>query len=134
MTVTWAGEASLAKIKQAAFRGVVRATEAVRNNAVARIMDGPKTGRVYRRRGVEHQASAPGEAPASDTGNLANSADTQYEKANLLGRVNFSAEYGSDLEWGTENMEARPFARPALAEEKPNIEKFIRDEIAAVVK
>lgn len=36
-------------------------------------MSGPKHGRLYRRGGVVHQASAPGEAPAVDTGKLKSS-------------------------------------------------------------
>ena len=39
-------------------------------NILSDILTGPRTGRIYRRGGVVHQASAPGEAPASDTGEL----------------------------------------------------------------
>ena len=34
------------------------------------IMEGGKSGTVYHRRSVSHTASAPGEAPANDTGRL----------------------------------------------------------------
>ncbi len=37
---------------------------------IQRPMRGPKSGRVYRRKSVVHRASAPGEAPAIDTGIL----------------------------------------------------------------
>ncbi len=56
------------RIREATMRGIVRATEEVREEAISLIQNGEKTGRIYRRRGIEHQASAPGEPPASDTG------------------------------------------------------------------
>ena len=77
------------------------------------IMNPPKSGRIYRRGNVVHQASAPGEAPATDTGNLVNSAytkklgDSDYE-------TGFTAEYAAALEFGTARMAPRPYLRPAV--------------------
>lgn len=128
--MNWNGDALVARIRQAAMRGVVRGTEAVRATAIRSIQTGPKTGRVYRRRGVEHQASAPGEAPASDTGHLVQNSGTRYEPDVLTGFVTFSAAYAAPLEFGTVNMEPRPFLRPALAANAD----AIRDGIAAEVR
>ena len=79
------------------------------------IMNPPKSGRIYRRGNVAHQASAPGEAPATDTGNLVNSAYTKK-----LGQADyetgFTAEYAAHLEFGTPNahIAPRPYLRPAV--------------------
>lgn len=140
MTVEWYGPEVYEKIRQAAMRGVIRGTESIRNHAVESIMKGPKTGRIYLR-GLNksgksykvHQASAPGEPPATDTGKLASSITTEYDFANLIGRVNCSAEYGPYLEYGTVKMEPRPFMRPALAAKRVVIEADIGSEIKQAV-
>lgn len=134
MTVEWNGDAIIAKVRAAAMRGVVRGTEGVVEEATSLILDGAKTGRVYRRRGVTHQASAPGQAPASDTGRLVQSGRTTYDKGELSGTAQWSTAYAEHLEHGTETMEPRPFARPALENQKAEIEADIRTEIAAVLK
>lgn len=72
------------------------------------IMTGPKSGRLY----GTHQASAPGESPATDTGNLAGSI-----KAKPTGRmeaeVRVTAEYAFELEFGGAHVAARPYMVPA---------------------
>lgn len=77
------------------------------------LMQGPKTGYEYPRpNGRMHQASAPGEAPAVDTGNLFNSI-----KADMIGSkvgvVFTNVEYAPILEFGGAKMAARPFFAPA---------------------
>ena len=87
-------------------------------------MSEPKTGRLY----GDHQASAPGQAPAIDTGALANSiyvatvsdnspppgADVTLPqpKRNTV-NVGPSVWYGAVLEFGA-GMAPRPFMRPAV--------------------
>lgn len=115
MTIKWSDAAVRARIKRGAFAGVVIAAEAVREAAVGLVLNPPKTGRVYRRRGVEHQASAPGEAPASDTGRLARSITVRPDEARTAATVNASTEYAAPLEFGTQRVEPRPYMRPALA-------------------
>ena len=39
----------------------------------------PKTGKIYKRRSVTHQASSPGQAPAFDTGTLARNIQSQRD-------------------------------------------------------
>lgn len=113
--------------------GVIEGTELVHTAAVRSIMSGPKTGKTYRRRGVTHQASAPGEAPASDTGTLVQRSRTEYDAPQLTGRVIFSTAYALALELGTERIEPRPFLRPALAANLPAIENAINRRIAAAL-
>jgi antitoxin component of MazEF toxin-antitoxin module len=51
----------------------------------------------------------------------------------IAARVNFSTDYAFDLEVGTEQMAARPYARPSAAENKDAIERVIADQIAATL-
>ena len=91
----------------------------IETDAKLSIMTGPKTGRTYKRGKGEHQASAPGEPPATDYGNLVNGISTEHKKK-LESWVVSAADYSLDLELGTENMEARPFMKPAVEQnEKP---------------
>lgn len=77
------------------------------------ITTGTRTGRVYYRRGIAHQASAPGEAPASWTGRLANGFEYKAQRRSLvIGSTAFSdgnAPYPKYLDEGTSRMEARPY-------------------------
>ena len=134
MAVEWYGDSLLDKIRRAAMVGVIDGVESVIEEGNSMIMDGKKTGRIYRRRGVEHQASAPGEAPASDTGRLVQSAHSEFDPADLSGEAIWSTEYAKPLEYGTAKMAPRPYARPALANKKDEIVSGIEGEIAAVLK
>jgi HK97 gp10 family phage protein len=129
MTVKWNGDAIIAQVRAGAMRAVVRGTESVVEEATSLILETPKTGRVYRRRGVVHQASAPGQAPASDRGRLVQSGRTQYDSATLTGTATWSTGYAGHLEFGTQKMEPRPYARPALANRREEIESDIADEV-----
>lgn len=75
-------------------------------------MTGPKSGNVYIRRGRSHQASAPGEAPAVDTGFLINSIQTDARETEAT--ITIGAEYAEGLEFGTDDIAARPFVQPAI--------------------
>jgi len=73
------------------------------------IARGPKTGRRY----GKHQASAPGEAPATNTGRLIQSILWQLGYQGLSAEVGSPLDYASYLETGTKRMAARPWLRPA---------------------
>lgn len=133
MTVEW-NDGLVGQIRQAAMTGVVRGTEDVRTEGASLMINSPRTGRVYRRGGVTHKASAPGEPPAPDTGYLLNSIRTEYDTAELLGRVIFGANYAQHLEYGTVKMARRPYARVALTNKNDAVQADIVDEIASVLK
>lgn len=71
-------------------------------------MQGPKTGAWY----GGHQASAPGEAPAIDTGALVNSILAQMTGP-LSAQVASGMEYAAGLEFGTAHIAPRPAWVPA---------------------
>lgn len=143
----------LARIFPAEVAQIVKETaQAVRAEAQAS-MRTPKTGRTYaissikrkatkrdvkagfaKERGQKfvagykfHRASAPGEAPAVDTGALVN-----HISAKMTGKttaiVSANQEYAAALEFGSpaRHLAARPFLRPALRK----VRKFFFQSLA----
>jgi phage gpG-like protein len=78
-------------------------------------MASAKSGQMY----GDHQASAPGEAPAVDTSALINSIQTEVNGSE--GEVYTNAEYAVHLEYGApmNNLEPRPFMTPAAEAARP---------------
>ncbi len=104
----------------------------LRGDIVERYQQGPVTGIFYEKYKPRrtHQASAPGEAPKTDTSRLANS--VTYRKESMLAvSVGTDVEYGPLLEFGTMNIEARPNWVPAVEAMRP---KYIRRMKAALRK
>lgn len=102
---------------------VIDATALTINRDVKDSMDREvKTGRLYRRRNIEHRASAPGQAPATDTGFLLSS--IYYERNTpLSATVGSRLAYAYYLEFGTVRIAPRPAWLPAT---EKNREKFNR--------
>lgn len=73
------------------------------------ISRGPKSGRLY----GKHQASAPGEAPATNTGRLIKSIQWQILNQGLAAEIGSPLSYSSFLEDGTRKMDPRPWLLPA---------------------
>ena len=151
MAVDWHGTEVAARIGGALNRGVARGIYLVEAEAVRLITQEPKSGVTYTQRFFTvgsgpsrkvvaygsrppHQASAPGEAPASDTGRLVNSRTVDLVPAEYLGRLTFRTNYAAFLEYGTDRMEARPYARAALANKHAEIVSAIQQEIGAEFK
>jgi HK97 gp10 family phage protein len=104
----------------------------VEGSAKESIQRGVKTGKTYRRGGVVHQASAEGQAPATDTGFLVSNITHQFAKKGktMASKVLSKANYSEFLEFGTRNMGARPFLQPALEKNRAAIkQKFIKENL-----
>lgn len=76
------------------------------------ILTGAKSGRQYE----NHTASAPGQAPANDTGALVRS--IKVEKKKNESTVYVEKDYAIYLEYGTSKMRPRPFILPAFLNTK----------------
>lgn len=101
-----------AAVEKAIGQGLMALALMAQTEAQRSILKGPKTGRLYPRGKRVHQASAPGEAPANDFGFLA--ANIKADLTNDFTANLWSlAPYSIHLEYGTVNMAARPFLRPA---------------------
>lgn len=86
-------------------------------------MAAPKSGREY----GNHVASAPGEAPAIDTGLLVNS--IQVEADGLAAVVGTNAEYAPVLEFGGVHITPRPFFGPAFDAAKPEFARRLKEMV-----
>lgn len=116
------------------------------------MMRGPKTGRIYNvgktptkadraagRNFRSHQASAPGEAPAIDTGRLRQSIVSEITKrfpmvweavvgTSIKPAAGQERSYPEILEFGSAKIEPRPMWRPALEKISAEAEKRHGDE------
>ena len=113
----------LGKDMEVPFQEVVKGGgQLIRGEAIKSIQSGAKSGVLYQmynpRR--EHRASAPGQAPASDTGNLVSKIVVRQKGANVT-NVESNANYSAFLEYGTSKMQARPFMLPAFEKSKKPI-------------
>jgi HK97 gp10 family phage protein len=139
------------KVRAAIEKGLMAVALIGQNEAKRLIIKGPKTGRIYERGKTKkgkrkfHQASAPGEPPANDTGFLVSHIFAEPVREGLVGaskaipgaskniaaRIVARAPYAVHLEFGTRKMEPRPFIRPAgdkAAAQGPVIIKAYMDE------
>jgi hypothetical protein len=131
MITDWNAPAIVAKVRAGALKGVGQAIGIVEKRAVYLITQTAKTGRTYRRRGVKHQSSAPGEPFASWTGDTLNRRDITIDAAALRATLHFRSLNAGRLEHGTKKMMPRPFARRALAETRQQCEDAI---IGAIIQ
>ena len=117
-------------------RVLIRHTEAlglkIRNHAVKSILQGSPTGRVYGR----HRASAPGQPPASDTGDLAGHifAETGSKGRQRFVDVGTTKAHGLYLELGTDRIEPRPWLQPAYDKQSRHTEKELLSRMRRELK
>lgn len=111
-----------------------QAAGTVKQRAQILLRSGGRSGALYQvTRGVYRKASAPGEAPASFTGNLYKGVRVKRASKRQLrkvAKVIGGAPHSHLLEWGTLNMLPRPFMGPAMRASKAG--NFIRLKGAAL--
>lgn len=134
------------QVQQALDATMKGCAQIVANDAKTRVARGPKTGRVYTTRfltnrttgrifpteeRVPHQASAPGEAPATDSGKLVGSivADAKGGR----GIVEARSAYAIHLEYGTRRMAARPFLVPAFEANRQRVGDLMRAAVQSAM-
>jgi HK97 gp10 family phage protein len=108
---------------------VQRSTMLVESTAKESILKGG-TGITYQKYNPrrQHTASAAGEPPASDTGFLVGSISSNVRKqgTSVIGQIIASAPYAAHLEFGTSNIEKRPYMQPALERNRPKIKRIFQ--------
>ena len=108
----------------------VNATALTINGEIKKMIQSPpKTGTIYNSRGKRHQASAPGEAPATDTGTLVSSI-TYKQESPLVATVSSRLPYAYYLEFGTKkggktHIEPRPAWVPATEKNRDLFNKLV---------
>ena len=114
---------------------IVGGAQLIRAEAIKSIQSGPKSGRVYEKYNPRrtHKASAPGQAPASDTGNLVRNIVVKQENPDLV-KVESNAIYSSFLEFGTSKMLARPFLFAATERSRKKIAQAVFNRVVKEIK
>ncbi len=107
--------------------------DVVGNRTGRLIKEGPKTGRVYRFRGRDQQASSPGEAPANRSGRLLRSFNYNVHGPYSM-ELGESAPYAGFLEDGTGRMKPRPHVIRAINETQGDAVRAFYDETHKVMK
>jgi len=91
---------------------------------IIELMKEPKHGKVYKQAaGHRHRASAPGEPPAIDTGDLADSYEVRVHYKSGKVMIGTPLRYGFFLERGTRKMAKRPHIRPGFEQSIGAIER-----------
>lgn len=121
--------------REAVSKAVIGTALELRGDVVKTIQRGAKTGRVYRKYNPSriHQASAPGQAPASDTGRLANSI-TFERVSDLTASVGSVLAYATYLEYGTSRIAPRPFFRPAVERIRDKFNRRLEAAISGAIR
>ena len=112
---------------------VTRATNMVQNTAKESILKGG-SGRTYEKYKPRrtHTASAPNQPPANDENYLVQNITMNVDvKSNgtVVGQIISAAPYSKALEYGTVNMQPRPFMQPALEKNRRKIEGLFKKGI-----
>jgi len=108
---------------------------AIRNTIIKSMARGKKSGIVYISGGKAHRSSAPGEAPAVDSGELLRSIVFDVRGMEMEIGAEAGAPYAELLEEGTSKMKARPFLEPAIEEHRDAIISAVgKDVIKAMGK
>lgn len=100
---------------------------------VLETLSGSRSGKRYKvpgTKGAFYTASAPGEPPAVATARLRQSIQTEVvtEGDQIIGVVGTDLEYGRHLEYGTRNMEPRPWIKPSIEKVLPELNDLFRSD------
>jgi HK97 gp10 family phage protein len=121
-------------INKAAFDSLINeatkvtehAADVMANEMKKSILTGAKSGQQYFSNGRRHQSSAPGQAPANNTGALVRS--IKVKKNGREATISIEKDYAIYLEFGTSKMRPRPFIIPAFLKTK----KWFSDKLKAI--
>lgn len=120
-----------AQTKERVSTALKRGAVAVHRTALDSIKRGAKTG--IHHKGLPNRSSAPGQAPATQSNQLADSLRiVNDEKSKLVVYVVASAPHAKHMEFGTVSEDGkqiiapRPFLRPALAKHRDTLNREIR--------
>lgn len=126
MTVKW-NDSIRAKILAGATDGLGVFAGRIVESGNDSILNDPKTGVKYRN--LPNQSSAPGESPANQSGDLVRSGHTRVNYEKHEAEAVWNAPEAAKMEYGTERIAPRPFARPALMKQSPNLKGDVNEGI-----
>lgn len=122
------------EFRKQSYIGLVDGCARVHSTAV-KLIAKPSAGRRVTRYNPKrsHVTSKPGDAPNTDTGRLIGSLKFRVNKDKLEGFVSAGAKYARYLEFGTRDMRARPFLRPALGKNTDFLRKLFDGQVRKAV-
>ena len=120
------------EIDDAAEKAIKITAVNMRSEVVKAIHSGPATGRTYKRGSVAHTASAPGEAPMTDTGRLAGSVFMDIKPK--VATIGSKLAYAAVLEYGSRKMKPRPVWTPAVERARVAMPKLLNKLVEKAVK
>ena len=106
-------EALKSKAEAETARAVRATAQAIRNDAIISVKSHLSAGKVYTRGTVKHVASKPGSPPNQDRGTLTRNIRVTMND-DLTADISSNAPYSAALEFGTSDIDARPFMTPAV--------------------
>lgn len=121
-------------VKQQSKAALLFTAEEARNETIRTIQTGGRTGKVYKRGGVTHKASAPGEPPKSDRGHLVRSFFLKVREisVSVVNNVGYSKVLDEGNKSGT--LKARPFKEKIRAKFQAKLLERLRHIIAKETK
>lgn len=144
LTLTWRGtpgqsyEGLEAKVLAGARDGLQAIGLVTINHIRSNLLRGAKSGTVYRKSNPKrvHQASAPGQFPATDTGRLAGSLGFEVGGSPVIPEVELfaGAEYAIPLELKPSSKGGRPFLSRGVAEKRGTYASILSLAIAERLK
>lgn len=129
VTIKYNNFPKLAQQMPKAANRIVRETLLdIQEMVVQGLTNGPHTGRLYNRGNRTHQASAPGEMPATDQGTLLNSLQIYLAAGATSGEYGTVLETALHLEYGAPraHIEPRPFLTPAAEAARAGFERKVK--------
>lgn len=120
-----------------AKRALAKVAFKVEGDAKVNISTGSRSGRSYRRgKTATHQASAAGQFPKTDSGELVASIKSEFSFNRLEVTVGsrLSAPHGFWLEYGTPKMRPRPWLSRTIDENKKFIDNVLEKTLQSIAK
>ena len=116
--------------------GMEHIIEQMKYDVESTIDTGARSGRIYKRGSRMHQASAPGEFPKTDTGELTASFYKEIQKKfnQVIGILGNDAPYAKAVEFKPASDGGRPFMRPTWKKWRDPASNFFKQIIKSSIK
>lgn len=135
------------RAKESIMQELIAGSQDIRTEMIQSMRNTPRTGKTYRRGGVTHKASAPGNPPAPDTGGLISRIivdvrENEVEVGASLGGPK-PLKYPPFLEFGAARITPtggrsilfpRPFMLPALRKKQRGIERRVSTVLQQAIR
>ena len=123
--------------QQEAKKAIAKVSYKIEGDCKDNISSGSRSGRIYKRGKTRtHQASAAGEFPKTDYGDLVKNIKAEFNFSGFESTVGsrLSAPHGFWLEFGTPKMKPRPWLSRTINENKKFIKKTFDDALSNIAK